>query len=84
MKRNRHIQHIGPFTINNKWLGEFNEKTQGVVVDIVTDRNTGRKQIKAMRTENIKFWTGELTVAVFRITKRKEQIERSIGTDTER
>lgn len=72
MKRNRNIERVGPHIINNKWLGPFNENTEGIVVESVTTRE-GAKQLKPMRTENIELLKGELTVAVFRITKRNEQ-----------
>lgn len=74
MKRQRNIVHVGPHTINNKWLGEFNERTEGIIIESTTTRE-GQRQIKPMRTEKINLLVGELTVAVFRITKRHEHLK---------
>lgn len=73
MKRNKNIEHYGPHTINTKWLGEFNAKTEGVVIDKVVTKE-GKIQLKPQRTENIELLAGESTVAVFHIKGRSKKV----------
>lgn len=79
MARNNRVRDLGSELRDESLLGEFNHRTQGIVMDAVMDTKKQKKRIKVMRTEKIKLLAGESTIAVFWIKGR-----RPVGTDNER
>lgn len=69
---------IGPYIIDEKWLGELNENTVGIVVENSLDREKFKPRVKVMRTENIDLLAGHNTVAIFRIKKNRPVVEEAI------
>lgn len=68
------FEQSGRIAINNKWIGDYDEKTNAIVVEQII-RN-GIIIQKPMRTSNVRLLAGENTIAVFRIKSK-----RSSGTD---
>lgn len=66
----RKIKDIGPYLVDEKQIGEFNDHTAGIVMDNVIDRDKQKPRIKMMRTENLNLLAGSSTTALFKITKR--------------
>lgn len=62
-------------SVNNRLIGEFNDKTEGVVIDNVLTKER-QHQVKPIRTEKVDFFVGLSTVAVFRIISRKHICEK--------
>lgn len=79
----RKIKDHGPYLVDEKYLGEYNEHTTGIVMDCINDRDKMKPRIKVMRTENINLLTGSSTVAVFKI-KRPEALEAEIVVEEEK
>jgi hypothetical protein len=64
--------NIKPWSVDTKFRGHLNERTEGIVMDNVADRiNPGRTKIKYFVTENIDLLAGNNTVAIFRIKKEE-------------
>jgi hypothetical protein len=70
MKKHLRIKDLGPYLVDEKQIGEFNDHTQGIVMDSVADREKLKPKVKIMRTENMGLLAGSSTVALFKITKR--------------
>jgi hypothetical protein len=70
MQRRNKVKDLGPYLVDEKQIGEFNDHTQGIVMDSVPDREKLKPKVKVMRTENMDLLAGSSTVALFKITKR--------------
>ena len=69
----------GGYLVNEKYLGQCNHNTLGVVMDNIMDRDKHKPVVKIMRTENIELLAGSHTVAVFRIKNKSAALESSAG-----
>lgn len=76
----KRVERIGSLVVNNQWLGLYDDQTTGIVIE-QNRTPEGITQIKPMRTSNINLLAGLNTVAVFRITSRKQNNEGLSGTD---
>jgi hypothetical protein len=74
----KQFEQSGSIGINNRWIGDYNEHTNAIVVESVTRQ--GMTVQKPMRTSNVSLLAGENTIAVFRIKERKGLS----GTDSQR
>jgi hypothetical protein len=78
-KANKNVRDLGDVMVDEKFIGDFTDKTQGVVIDSVQDRNKRKTRIKVVRTENVKLFAGNDTVCVFWVKGRRPLMQETAG-----
>lgn len=69
----KRIRDVGPYMINEKQLGQYNDQVTAIVMDNLMSRENRKLVVKPIRSANPEIWIGSNTVAVFRIKRPNVQ-----------